>query len=270
MKVFSVFRDSLVKYRENPILLLPVTVSILQSIVASIVLASLGTSIRTQYFNLNAILQSLAILIFNVIVAFIVGAVLTVGYSAMAARITKGRKCKLSDWEEGLRRYFLRILAITVIVGVLGAIIVGLIVFAAFMATFSTNRRLVPNIFTPTTLPIFVVFTTVITLFTYCCYAAATVDDTDLSSSITRGFRALRHGGTPMLTLFIIVYIISQAASYAITPRDIPPSSLTPAFAAERLSLIGIISTVVPILLTPLWYLVVFAIYRGVSLQLKK
>jgi hypothetical protein len=220
--------------------------------------------------NINpyVLMQTLAALLSYTLLGILVETAVYVGYASMTAKIVKEGVCAFSDWKNGLRKYFLRILAITMVLSLLVTVLLGLAVAGgvAFFLMFGEGVPYQPPTFLLFGLLTTLLLTTLIDVFRYSCYAAATIDDADVASSITRGLKAMRHGGKPMLVLLVTVYVAFVDTSYAQSIAAFS-TSLGSTFSPPSVSLLGILTTAVSSVLTPFILLVTFTIYREVSLR---
>jgi len=185
-------------------------------------------------------------LLFALFAGLFIGFLVTLGFVAMSARIVTKGKCSLSIWLVGVRRYFWRILNVSIMLGILGA-------FTAVVI-----ELLLP-------VSLYHIPESAFTLALLTCYAAIMIDDASVESSISLGLKTVRESGRVFVIFCLIHAVIHLSrvlfegnlwSTYPIEPMSINVSSVSYTVAVSFLS--------------PLWYLIMFSVYRKFSPMVKK
>ena len=166
----TILRESLQYYRANPVLLIPVLVSIPNNILIMLVAQSMIQQFSKPERFWNLIDSGL---LFALFAGLFIGFLVTLGFVAMSARIVTKGKCSLSIWLVGVRRYFWRILNVSIMLGTLGA-------FTAVVI-----ELLLP-------VSLYHIPESAFTLALLTCYAAIMIDDASVESSISLGLKTVR------------------------------------------------------------------------------
>jgi len=250
-------------------LLIPVLASVIIYILAARAIVgisqeSLTYSSAPESFITNPAFPDLLYLIFTW--AF-VGFLVSLGLIEMSHNILKTGKCGLKDWIKGIRQYFWRILNVSLVI-YLG--------FAILTAVPSLLLNRFPYLIEGSVTGL---IHSAVTLALYTCYAAILFDDANLQSSITLGLETIRSAGRTFLSFVIIyfaiydvrLFFLQQDVWTAISARTVDHSllpALTSIMTPQNLAYNTVSS-----FLTPLWFLIMFTLYRKYSRkpsQLKK
>jgi len=253
--VFFLLRQSLIAYKNNLPLIVPVIVSIVTWITTSFVAANalpqLLSSInsgQTLEEQGKILYEALGLLPYLFVFAFI-SFLVTLGLMTMIGQIVTGHKCKLSDWIGGIRAFFWRISAVSIVVG----LVFGLISGATAPMTLRTIRIV--------SISIEASVATLSQLILYFCCAAIIVDNAGLQASISFAIKAIQRSGRNFLILFVLYYMILYGRTILGTPNLFSSglsgiSSLSSIMSAQIF-----VYTIFSSSLLPLWLLVVFMLY---------
>ena len=257
----AILRTSLSFYRANPVLLIPILLSIPFNILMTIAISNINQHVlkldlswmmSTSYFELLPILFA----------SLFIGFLVTLGLVKMASKIVTRGRCGLSNWIEGIREYFWRILALTIVftaLPLLVAIATGLALGYASVYT-GLILKLPPEI----TGTISKILLSIYTLAMYTCYAAITIDDAGLRASISLGLKTVRESARVFL-VFCLIYTAISSSRALFEGNLWNTDTIQPMLFGLSIGYDVAVS-----FLYPLWILIMFTIYRKFSPKVKK
>jgi hypothetical protein len=263
--LLNIVKESLVKYKANPILVLPSLITMIAGFAPS-ALSSFYPIIEgfqpfTPEFR-SFITVGIGFLLIIMFISFLC----VLGQASMTGKAVTTGKAELSDWSEGIRRYFLRVLGISLVY--VGVLLLSLTLIVVMFTL--TLMRMPASLQVPKSFLFLTVNSTTIFLITalqslfYLLLAPAIIDDKSVGASLDAGIRALRKSGLTFLSFIALFFCVSVATALL---REVPSllgaaiqpflGSLTPAAA---------MSQAVNAIFAPVWFLIAFIIYKEQTL----
>jgi len=234
----DVFRKSLSDYQANPILLVPLLVSVIES--------QLATAIISNYY-LSPPLASL-----DLIVTYVVVFLVLLGRISMTGAVVRRGRTTLGDWRVGLK-YFWTVIWLGITFGILeyGPVMGAWLLFSSLKSNYTSAQVIISNytraqvIISLATVPVTAFVSSALSI----CLAAVTLDNKNVRESLRVGWRVISDRWSAFGGLFILnasVSLYSTALHYLIGEK----------FSAY---VVGLVSLVIG----PLLLLIAFRIYWG-------
>jgi hypothetical protein len=259
----EIVRRSLTDYRANRVLFVPPLVGLIYSLLSSMI--AYGNA--NLALSTNLVQVGLAIVFLNFVVLFLV----ILGQASMAGKVVLKGKTKLPDWGAGTRKYFFRVLGIGLAfigIALVVLMIFGLVLVFTFLPDIIAHPGVPPKLPTLFVNPAgaFVVQLLSVFLITladsvlYLWLAPAILDYKGVGTSLDVGLKTFKRSWKAFVGFFalflgasVVVLIINDLPT--ITGVTIRPlvGSLTPTYLTSQF---------IEKLLSPLWFLITFRLYR--------
>ena len=260
LRFTDVLRRSLSDYRANMILLTPLLVQFAVSYVSRAVFAAYlipsPTSMQSEQVSELPVFLSHALIIFVVAgIVLIVDFVVPLGQVSMTASVVSNGRTRLSDWPQGVRKYFWSVFAVGIVFAIPSAV-------ALFLPQqlYNNLKPLNPTTATVAYYLIREPLNGVIEAAFYVCLAGVGLDLTQFRSALSVGWRVMSHrriAFASLVALTIVVSLCFDAIRFLIAPfiksGPVPLAIILFSYAVA----------LVEILPSPLWLLMAFRIYRG-------
>lgn len=244
-------------------LFVPPLVGLIYSLLSSVI-AYGNTNLA---LSTNLVQVALAVVFLNLVVFFLV----ILGQASMAGKVVLKGKTKLPDWGAGARKYFFRVLGIGLAfigIALVVLVIFGFVLVFTFLPDIITHPGAIPKLpslfLNPT--GIFMVQLISVLLITladsalYLWLAPAILDYKGVGTSLDVGLKTFKRSWKAFAGFFaiflgasVVVLVINDLPTITgVTLRPLV-ASLTPTY---------LISQVMEKLLSPLWFLITFRLYR--------
>jgi len=200
------------------------------------------------------------------------------GQASMTGKVMAENRAKLSDWVEGIRKYFFRVLGLGLIFLAV-AFVLLMVVGVIYAFTILPEMITVEGTIKPPTIASLPHSTYAMTMATtlimtlvqgafYVWLAPAVMENKSVGASLDSGLNTLKRRWRPFLFFIIIFFIIALTAqSIKIIPElyvvYIKPivGGLEP--TGRVLTVTSLISQVIEKAFSPLWFLIAFNLYRA-------
>lgn len=264
MKASEIVRKSLSRYIANPVLLIPQLVVLIVSALTSILFQPPAQD--TLKITSGFLMTAFGVLFLLIAVNFLV----LLGQINMTGKVVAGKKACLQDWSEGITKYFLRGIALgLVILGVVMVLfmLVGVLFILTALPTIISPEGAIKPTPTPTGTPaIIVTFVTTFLVSTafslfYMWLAPLVIDNKTVGGSLDSGTKAARKSMLNFLWLLVLVFIVSACVEIIRSYSSYMGITTQPTIGALTLS--SLVSQIIEKLFSPLWFLIAFRIYKA-------
>lgn len=264
----EIVRKSSADYRMNPVLFVPPLVALLVSVLTSGILPKAGAQ------GLPITLPTLAMVGFGVaFLSLVVSFLVILGQASMSGKAVSQGKTKLVDWSSGVKKYFFRVLGISLIfLGIF--LLLFAIVGVAYALTILPKLITPQGVVTPSStmaatftakwtatlslamaLPI-----TVAQSVFYVWLAPAILDDKGVGTSLDLGVKAVRKSWRAFLAFIVLFFVVSVIVALV---NDLPAViGIGAQPLVGSLTSTSILSQIIEKVFSPLWFLIAFELYH--------
>ena len=267
LSFFDVVRLSLARYRMNPVIIVPPLVGMVVPLVTSLLLKPPVPSQPYTSELFRFVFLAFGVLLLNLIVSFLV----VVGQASMAGKVVVEGKTRLADWSKGVKKYALRVLGIGLIyLGILVAffmLLVMIFVFAMLPQLMSQIGKVTPPS-TPLISPsvtkamgaVTALLMTIASSVFYMWLAPAIIDNKGVFASLDAGTKAIRKCGKAFLGFLALFFAVSVTVQLIGAPVMLGAQPVWSVVTPMHM-----VSGVIAIIFSPLWFLIAFTIYQSQS-----
>ncbi len=254
---------SLTDYAANPVLFVPPLVGLIYSLLSSmIVYGNANLALPT-----NLVQVGLATAFLNLVVLFLV----ILGQASMAGKVVLKGKTKLSDWGAGARKYFFRVLGIGLAfigIALVFLVIFGFVLVFTFLPDIIAHPGVSPKlpslflnptgVFVVQLIPVFLI--TLADSVLYLWLAPAILDYKGVGTSLDVGLKTFKRSWKAFVGFFALFF---GASVVVLVINDLPTiTGVTIRPLVASLTPTNLTSQFLERLLSPLWFLITFRLYR--------
>ena len=267
MTLFDTVKTNLVKYRMNPVLVVPPLVAMIFSLITSLMLVPPPTLEVFAPELLTFIFVVFGILLLNLVIYLIA----LLGQASMAGKVVVEGKTRLIDWAKGIKKYFLRVLGIGLIyfgIIIVFFMLIGIIVALAMLPQIISQMDKAPPP-TPQISPLTSMVTSGVTVLLmtiasavfYIWLAPAVIDDKGVFASLDMGTKTMRKGGKAFLGFIALFFTVSVIAELIRTFPTYLGVTIQPICYNGCVTPTQVVSQAIMTIFSPLWFLIAFTIY---------